>query len=164
MSVSRLRHGSEVREIRLEAGAATLDGRRIAFEPVERDGNLVGIRIDGTEHRVVIAADGSRTFVWCDGVASAFDRLSSGRGAAARESGGDLISPMPGRVRRVMVQDGARAARGDVILVLEAMKMEHSIRAPADGTVRLRVVEGDLVDAGVELAEVVAETAPRAGG
>jgi 3-methylcrotonyl-CoA carboxylase alpha subunit len=41
-----------------------------------------------------------------------------------------------------------------VLLVLEAMKMEHSIRAPKDGSVRLTVREGDLVDAGVELAQI----------
>jgi 3-methylcrotonyl-CoA carboxylase alpha subunit len=46
-------------------------------------------------------------------------------------------------------------ARGDVILVLEAMKMEHSIRAPRDGVIRaVHVREGDLVDAGMELADI----------
>ena len=164
MSALRLRRGKELREIRIEKDVAVLDGRRVAFERVDRDGELVGIRIDGREHSVVVAADGSRTaaanggriFVWCDGAASIFERAISGRAAAGatREAGGDLISPMPGRVRRVLVADGAPVARGDVLLVLEAMKMEHAIRAPADGTVRLRVAEGDLVEAGVELAQV----------
>ena len=63
---------------------------------------------------------------------------------------------MPGRVRRLLVEDGARVARGDVLLVLEAMKMEHAIRSPRDGTARLRVAEGDLVEAGIELATVEA--------
>ncbi|HEY1251524.1 MAG TPA: biotin/lipoyl-containing protein [Thermoanaerobaculia bacterium] len=156
MSVSRLRRGEEVREIRIEPDAAYVDGRRVAFERVERDGALAAIRIDGREHAVVTAAEGSRLFVWCDGVASAFERVAPGRAAAAgaKEAGGDLISPMPGRVRRVLVEDGARVARGDVLLVLEAMKMEHAIRSPSDGAVRLRVAEGDLVEAGVELAQV----------
>jgi acetyl-CoA/propionyl-CoA carboxylase biotin carboxyl carrier protein len=61
---------------------------------------------------------------------------------------------MPGRVRRLLVEDGSHVRRGEVLLVLEAMKMEHAIRSPMDGTVRLRVAEGDLVDAGVELAAV----------
>jgi biotin carboxyl carrier protein len=57
-------------------------------------------------------------------------------------------------VRRLLVEDGARVARGDLLLVLEAMKMEHAIRSPRDGTVLLRVAEGDLVEAGVELAAI----------
>jgi acetyl/propionyl-CoA carboxylase alpha subunit len=156
MSVLRLRRGKELREIRLEKDAAVLDGRRVPFERVERDGELAAIRIDGREHRIVTAAEGGRLFVWCDGLVSVFERVGSGRAArgAAREAGGDLISPMPGRVRRVLVEDGARVARGDVLLVLEAMKMEHAIRSPSEGTVRLRVAEGDLVEAGVELAQV----------
>ncbi len=154
MSGLRLRQGDSVRAVRVEREAATLDGRRVAFEAVERDGRLVGIRIGGREHAVVAAADGSRIFVWCDGVAWTFDRASGTRAAASKDPGGDLTSPMPGRVRRVLVAEGQSVGRGDVLLVLEAMKMEHAIRAPRDGAVRLRVAEGDLVDAGVELAEV----------
>ena len=71
------------------------------------------------------------------------------------EHGGDLLAPMPGRVRKVSVAAGDRVERGMVLIVLEAMKMEHAIRAPKDGTLRrLLVKEGDLVDAGVELAEI----------
>ncbi len=62
---------------------------------------------------------------------------------------------MPGRVRKVSAAAGDRVERGMVLIVLEAMKMEHAIRAPKDGTLRrLLVKEGDLVDAGVELAEI----------
>jgi biotin carboxyl carrier protein len=71
---------------------------------------------------------------------------------------------MPGRVRRLVAAPGAPVARGDVLLVLEAMKMEHAIRAPHDGILeRFLVAEGDLVEAGVDLA-VLADAAPRAGG
>ena len=152
----RLRRGAELREVRIESDAAVLDGRRVAFERVERDGELAAIRIDGKEHPLVTAVEGSRIWVWCDGVAVAFERVASSKSGAAspREAGGDLISPMPGRVRRLLVEDGAHVTRGDVILVLEAMKMEHAIRSPMDGTVRLRVAEGDLVEAGIELAAV----------
>ncbi len=157
MSAQRLRRGSELREVRVEDRAAILDGRRLAFERVDRGGVLTGIRIDGKEHPVVTAVEGGRLWIWCDGVASAFERVSAERsvaGASGKDAGGGLISPMPGRVRRLLVADGARVARGDVLLVLEAMKMEHAIRSPVDGIVRLRVAEGDLVEAGVPLAAV----------
>jgi biotin carboxyl carrier protein len=162
-----LRRGADQREVRIESDAALIDGRRVAFERVERDGELAAIRIDGKEHPVVTAVEGSRIWVWCDGVAGAFESVTAGRSkaggaGAGRETGGDLISPMPGRVRRLLVEDGSRVARGDVLLVLEAMKMEHAIRSPSDGTVRLRVAEGDLVEAGVELATVEADEAVEA--
>jgi biotin carboxyl carrier protein len=154
MSALRLRQGDSIQAVRIERDAADLGGRSVAFERVERDGRLVGIRIGGQEHPVVTASDGSRVFVWCDGTVWAFERSSAARAAGPRYSEGDLISPMPGRVRRILVAEGQSVARGDVLLVLEAMKMEHAIRAPKDGAVRLRVAEGDLVDAGVELAIV----------
>ncbi|MEP6995797.1 MAG: biotin/lipoyl-containing protein [Acidobacteriota bacterium] len=154
MTAVRLRHGGVTRELLFEKDAVSIDGHRVAFEPRERNGCLAGILIGGREHRVVAARDGDRIFVWCDGEARTFERAVSVRSAAPRETGGDLISPMPGRVRRILVADGQTVSRGDVLLVLEAMKMEHSIRAPRDGSVRLRVREGDLVDAGVELAQV----------
>ena len=157
----RLRQGRVVREIRLGPEAAELDGRRVAFERVERDGRLAGIRIDGREHPVSTAAEGGRIFVWCDGVTETFERGASARASASRETAGDLASPMPGRVRSVLVENGQSVSQGDVVLVLEAMKMEHAIRAPRDGSVRLRVAEGDLVDAGEELARM--EEAPTPG-
>jgi 3-methylcrotonyl-CoA carboxylase alpha subunit len=62
---------------------------------------------------------------------------------------------MPGRVRRVLLGEGARIGKGDVILILEAMKMEHAIRAPRDGTVvRVLFAEPHLVEAGTVLAEI----------
>ena len=74
-------------------------------------------------------------------------RADSESGAA-----GGLTAPMPGRVTLVSVSEGDSVQRGDTLLILEAMKMEHSIIAPADGVVeRLHYGQGDLVDEGAEL-------------
>jgi acetyl/propionyl-CoA carboxylase alpha subunit len=154
MRTVRLRSRGITREVGIEQGAASIDGRRVAFRRFDRDGRLAGLEIAGREHRVVAAPDGDRIWIWCEGVTAIFERVSGSRSAVSREHGGDLISPMPGRVRRTLVTDGERVTRGQTLLVLEAMKMEHAIRAPRDGTVRLRVREGDLVEAGVELAEI----------
>jgi 3-methylcrotonyl-CoA carboxylase alpha subunit len=62
---------------------------------------------------------------------------------------------MPGRIRKTLVNAGDSVRLGQVVLVLEAMKMEHAIRAPRDGMVtRLDHAEGDLVEAGTVLAEI----------
>ena len=66
-----------------------------------------------------------------------------------------LQAPMPGRILSVRVADGARVAKGDVLVVLEAMKMEHAVRAPKDGTVaRVLVSEGRMVGLGDVLVEM----------
>ncbi len=84
-----------------------------------------------------------------------FETARGSRRAAAVEHLDGLAAPMPGRVRRLVAAEGSAVARGDVLLVLEAMKMEHAIRAPRDGVLeRFRVAEGDLVEAGAELAEL----------
>jgi 3-methylcrotonyl-CoA carboxylase alpha subunit len=61
---------------------------------------------------------------------------------------------MPGKVVQVLVEPGAAVAAGQPLLVLEAMKMEHTLSAPTDGTVAaVRYAAGDLVEEGVELVE-----------
>ena len=67
---------------------------------------------------------------------------------------GSLLAPMPGSVVRVAVEDGASVAAGDPVLVLEAMKMQHTINAPSDGVVTDLVAVGAQVAAGDVLAVV----------
>ncbi len=67
---------------------------------------------------------------------------------------GSLLAPMPGSVVRVAVEDGARVQRGETVLVLEAMKMQHTISAPTDGVVSDLVAVGAQVAAGDVLAVV----------
>ncbi|GAA3234781.1 ATP-binding protein [Nonomuraea helvata] len=66
---------------------------------------------------------------------------------------GSLLAPMPGSVLRVEVEAGDRVMKGQAVLVLEAMKMEHRIAAPSDGVVSgVHVEKGQQVDAGAVLA------------
>ncbi len=67
-----------------------------------------------------------------------------------------LTAPMPGKVIALMVEPGARVARGQPLLVMEAMKMEHTISAPADGEVAaIRYAVGEQVAEGAQLVEFV---------
>jgi propionyl-CoA carboxylase alpha chain len=73
---------------------------------------------------------------------------------------GSLTAPMPGTVLRVAVTVGDAVKAGDPLVVLEAMKMEHAVKAVADGTVgEVLVAEADQVDAGTVLI-VVTPPAP----
>jgi propionyl-CoA carboxylase alpha chain len=70
-------------------------------------------------------------------------------------TGGAMVSPLPGVVRRVAVRDGERVGAGDVLVVVEAMKTEHRIAAERAGTVRrVLVVEGQEVAAGTTVVEL----------
>ena len=73
-------------------------------------------------------------------------------------SAGDLRSPMPGRVVTVEVAAGDRVTRGQTLMTLEAMKMEHDITAPFDGRVAaIHYRPGDLVEEGADLARIDAD-------
>ena len=68
------------------------------------------------------------------------------------------MSPMPGKIVSVSVKAGAKIKKGDPILVLEAMKMEHTLSAPFDGkVVELNAKSGAQVSEGVLLAKLDAE-------
>ncbi len=72
----------------------------------------------------------------------------------AGHSGG-LASPMPGKIFKIVKPVGSEVKKGEAILILEAMKMEHSIRSDKDGKVKsIPFKVGDLVQGGVLLAEV----------
>lgn len=73
---------------------------------------------------------------------------------------GELTAPMPGKVIGLSAKPGASVKQGDPLIVLEAMKMEHTIAAPANGTlVAFNYAVGDQVQEGVELAEFEPESA-----
>ena len=144
----------ETREVRVEPGAAVIGDRRVEFLASGAGERIETILVGGEPFPVRIVRDRDRVFVWCAGESFEF-RRAGGRAARAADHPGGLTAPMPGRIRRVVAREGDRVARGDVILILEAMKMEHAIRAVSDGVVaRILHSEGQLVDAGAPLAEI----------
>jgi 3-methylcrotonyl-CoA carboxylase alpha subunit len=67
---------------------------------------------------------------------------------------GRIVAPMPGTVTRILAKPGTEVARGTPLIVMEAMKMEHTLRAPADGHLKaLKCAVGDFVQEGAELAD-----------
>jgi len=73
---------------------------------------------------------------------------------------GSLLAPMPASVVNVAVTEGQQVSKGDTVVVLEAMKMQHTISAPADGVVaQLSVAEGAQVESGAVLAVIVGDDA-----
>jgi 3-methylcrotonyl-CoA carboxylase alpha subunit len=82
---------------------------------------------------------------WIDPFAADLQQLD----AASR-----IVAPMPGNVTRILVEPDTDVTRGAPLIVIEAMKMEHTLRAPADGRLKaLKCAVGDFVQEGTELAE-----------
>jgi biotin carboxyl carrier protein len=102
---------------------------------------------------VVVAGD--RRHVFFDGRSYAVvnvDRLHTG--GAGEDAHGGLVAPMPGKVIAWLAQPGTTVEKGAPLLVLEAMKMEHTIVAPKAGLVKsFRFNPGEQVSDGAELVE-----------
>ena len=75
-------------------------------------------------------------------------------GAGVSANGTKVNAPMPGLIKALSLAEGATVKKGDVILVLEAMKMDNDITAPCDGRISYKVNKGTNVDTG-ELMAVI---------
>jgi propionyl-CoA carboxylase alpha chain len=122
--------------------------------------DAVDLEVEGVRRRVSIHRVDGRVFA--DSALGASELRALPRFAEPEPvlAAGSLVAPMPGLVRQVCVAVGDRVAKGDVLLVLEAMKMETPIRAPAAGrVVELRAGAGEQVEAGALLAVIEEEAA-----
>ncbi|MFC0384218.1 acetyl/propionyl/methylcrotonyl-CoA carboxylase subunit alpha [Muricoccus vinaceus] len=117
---------------------------------------MVSLRLGGDILRARALRRGDRITVFIDGAAHGLRHLDprapvEGAGAAA----GRILAPMPGKVLDVMVRPEQAVTRGTVLLVLEAMKVQMRITAPADGIVSaVLCAPGDLVEDGAELVSL----------
>jgi biotin carboxyl carrier protein len=143
-----VRHGTGATEAASEGDRVEIGGRTFAVEP----GGADRWRVLG-DHRSVVASvltEGDVTWVHVDGVTYRLVVDEAERAARARPPvEHELLAPMPATVRAVQVSEGDRVQAGDLLLTLEAMKMELPIRAPRGGVVSsIRYRAGDLVQAG----------------
>ncbi|KQM64376.1 methylcrotonoyl-CoA carboxylase [Sphingomonas sp. Leaf17] len=136
-------------------GATALPGFRLNAAPVER----AMVLVDGTPVETAIGprvGSGMESVLLTDAGQSwpvTRWRVDLAGGAAAGD--GSILSPMPGRIIAVAVAQGDRVCKGQPLLTLEAMKMEHALVAPFDGVVaELAAVTGAQVNDGLLLARI----------
>jgi propionyl-CoA carboxylase alpha chain len=159
--VTLFRSGERELEVRYRFGrsglSAAVDGTPLDVVAGEITAERVVLTLDGVRRAVDVHRVGDT--VYLDGPLGSDALVEVPRFAEpmAAEDAGSLLAPMPGTVVRIEVEEGARVAAGDVVVVLEAMKMEHTVRSPADGVVTsLPAAVGSTVQTGSVLA-VVAE-------
>jgi 3-methylcrotonyl-CoA carboxylase alpha subunit len=123
------------------------------------EGSRLSIRFAGHTLVADVVHSGDELHVFANGrhrVLALFDIIAQSSGGDA--AGGRLTAPMPGRIIAIAASPGARVDRGAPLLVMEAMKMEHTIVAPADGTVEeILFAVGDQVAEGAELVRFAPE-------
>lgn len=104
------------------------------------------VEIDGRADIVYVAEDGTHRWAWCRGQLFLESDRSPGTSASRREVLESVIAPMPAHVLKINVRRGDAVSKGDVVVVLEAMKMELPLRAGADGVVKaVHCAEGAMV-------------------
>ena len=157
-----LHQGEAVHAVTL-AGEAGWHGRQSSFDVAVADqsarvyGETDLVVVDG-DVVSVIAPDAERIIAFDDGDAIEFRRRKSSAGAGGTASDGGLRAPMPGKIVAAPVKAGDAVTKGQPIVVLEAMKMEHALNAPFDGVVaEFNVAVGDQVTDGTVLAVVKAD-------
>ena len=123
-----------------------------------RSGELRSVSPDDGEIAAVSGfSDGERVVVFYEGQAYEFALGSRGTGTSHGIHDGEIEAPMPGKVTAVEVSQGEKVAGGQRLLTLEAMKMEHALIAPFDGTVaELNAKTGSQVTEGTILVKVEA--------
>jgi len=126
-------------------------GREFAFGGREEDG-VLQVTLGDASFRVRAVRDGTHWHLFRDGAHRVL-ALQSAQTAPEPDSAiGTLAAPMPGKVLQVLVAAGAKVAKGAPLVILEAMKMEHTIAAPHDGQVaEIHFKAGDQVNEGAEL-------------
>ena len=132
----------------------TRDGASFIHEGIiVHTGENLWLEIDGRKHKAVATKVGDVWWVHVLGHTLQFEVVEPG--ASSSDDEGGLTAPMPGKILEVHVSVGQTVSSGDVLMVMEAMKMEHKIVAGSDGVVEtILFKEGDQVPQGAELLTI----------
>jgi acetyl/propionyl-CoA carboxylase alpha subunit len=136
-----------------------IDGRRIevpgrtqefeGVEVIDVDGDEVSLHNDGVRRRYRVRGSGRTWYVESPLGATTLEEIERFPAPGSLVAEGSLIAPMPGTVVTVPVAEGDTVTAGQVLVTIEAMKMEHSLRAPSAGRVsEVRVAPGEQVNNG----------------
>ncbi len=131
---------------------AVIAGHEYALEGERLAENKLLVRLDGRAFKVRALREAQDWHLFSDGGYRRFALRDELHGLDVDAGGGSLAAPMPGKIIAVMVKPGQKVEKGAPLVILEAMKMEHTIAAPADGVVKeVHYASGEQVLEGAEL-------------
>ena len=144
-----------------------VNGQLRRIQLLSEEDDAITLLVNGQPLRVHVVHDGQRSLVAIEGQVYEFSRAGEKRGTSRQREAGrlspEIRSPMPGKILDVRVTTGATVEAGQVLILLEAMKMENSLTAESAGRIKkIHVAVGDLVDLGQLLVEL--ELAPAEKG
>ena len=160
-TTTRLRAGDRTEHVHVcgtpQGATARIEDGETRSMAASLDGRVLTVTIDGLRSQYVVASEGGVVWLAGGGRTVSVDEVREApvRADAAHAGDAELVSPMPGSVVAVGVEDGAQVAAGDVVVTVEAMKMEHALSAPVDGVVELLVAVGDQVKVGQPMARII---------
>ena len=153
----RLRQGGSSQTIRFHSGRVLVGDASFSVEEPSSGADSLVVRLNGRLHAAGLFRDGSDIHLMLDGETYLFEcEQDATAGLADRLDGADRIaSPMPGQVISLAVAVGDEVKAGDLLAVIEAMKMEHTIVAPCAGEVTaVHCAAGQRVDEHTRLLEL----------
>jgi biotin carboxyl carrier protein len=153
-----VRHGDEATPVdALDDGSVRVGGAGSVFTVTAVSPGCYHVADGVRAWRVTVAGPRESRYVGVDGISACVEVQPEGQPPVSRPRArhGGLAAPMPGTVLEIEVAVGQQVRAGDILLTLEAMKMELPIRAPQDGVVSaIHCARGDLVQPGPPLIEI----------
>ena len=157
------RTGSKVHEITIERQnglyVLEIDGERRIVDALKLESDFYSIVMENRSYEVSVEADGDRYFVRHGAAEQIVELTDPGR--RAREDRGvaegpqEVVTVMPGKIVRLLVNEGDNVAEGQGVVIVEAMKMENEIASPKDGKVAaIKVEPGQAVEVGTTLVVI----------
>ena len=164
-----LKHGEQKHRVNLEvqvAGSqpsllATVGDTQVSLTLLASDGRWLTLELDGIRRRIAYQQQGEQLWLYGHyGNLELLDVTHEPAGGQNAASSGAVKAPMDGAIVDVLVSEGERVSKGQLLVVLEAMKMEHPMKAGVDGTVRrIGISKGDQVKNRQLLVEIEADPA-----
>lgn len=144
-------------EVRVKIGDRTFDADALVpasgATSMRVDGSVLDLWMEGTPPDVGVIALGRRFYARAE--SERMRALAAAAGIHGGKGDGVVTSPMPGRVLKVLVNEGDAITAGTPLVVVEAMKMENELFAEQDGTVaKVFVTPGTNVEGGAKLVEI----------
>ena len=164
-----LKHGEQKHRVNLEvqvAGSqptllAKVGDTQVSLTLLASDGRWLTLELDGIRRRIAYQQQGEQLWLYGHyGNLELLDVTHEPAGGQNAASSGAVKAPMDGAIVDVLVSEGERVSKGQLLVVLEAMKMEHPMKAGVDGTVRrIGISKGDQVKNRQLLVEIEADPA-----